>query len=63
MSEDLLAAVALLLVLEGLFPFAAPQAMRRMWQQISSLPDKSLRTIGFISMLIGLILLYLVRHS
>lgn len=63
MSDDLLAAFALLLVIEGLFPFAMPHAMRRMWQQVSSMPDATLRTIGFISMLAGLILLYFIRKS
>ncbi|MFA7097030.1 MAG: DUF2065 domain-containing protein [Gammaproteobacteria bacterium] len=61
MWRDLLAAVALLLVLEGILPFANPQGMRRAWQMMAQLDDRSLRTAGLISMGLGLLLLYWVR--
>ena len=63
MSDDLLAALALVLIIEGLFPFAAPAVMRRMWQQVAELPDNVLRRMGFFSMLAGLIFLYFVRKA
>lgn len=59
--NDLLAALALLLVLEGLMPFLAPDALRRTLLQIVELDDKTLRTIGLVSMLAGLMLLAVVR--
>lgn len=59
--NDLLAALALVLVLEGLMPFLAPDALRRTLLQIVELDDKTLRTIGLVSMLAGLMLLAVVR--
>lgn len=59
--SDFGAAVALLLVLEGLLPFLSPQALRRTLAEIARLDDRTLRTIGLISLLAGLGLLALVR--
>jgi uncharacterized protein YjeT (DUF2065 family) len=61
MWRDLGAAVALLLVLEGIFPFINPDGMRRTLLAISQLPDQSLRFAGLTSMLIGLVLLYVIN--
>ena len=58
---DLFAALALVLVLEGIFPFINPAGMRRKLEMISQLNDGQLRTIGMISMAIGLLVLFLVR--
>ena len=58
---DLGAALALLLVLEGLLPFLGPDALRRTLDQIIRLDDRTLRTIGLVSILAGLGLLALVR--
>lgn len=62
MWNDLLAAVALVLVLEGLMPFLSPSAMRRTMEQLVRLPDLTLRGVGLVSMVSGALLLYLVRH-
>ncbi len=59
--NDLGAALALLLVLEGLLPFLGPEALRRTLVQIVQLDDRALRTIGLVSILVGLGLLALVR--
>lgn len=59
--SELLTAFALVLVLEGIFPFALPQAWRRAMRQASALDDNSLRIVGAVSMALGLILLYFVR--
>ncbi len=59
---DLLAALALVLVLEGIFPFVNPAGMRRKLEMISRLDDGQLRTIGIVSMAIGLALLFFVRN-
>ncbi len=50
------AALALVLIIEGLLPFLAPGAFRR-----GSRSCRPLRALGLISMLIGLLLLYWVR--
>lgn len=59
--SDLLAAVALYLVLEGILPFLNPQAMKRVMLLFSNLGDSQLRIWGLLSMSGGLVLLYLVR--
>ncbi len=61
MWDDLLAAIALVLVLEGILPFLNPQGLRKTLLTMSQLEDRSLRWIGLISMTLGVGLLYLVR--
>jgi len=61
MWNDLFAAMALVLVLEGIMPFVAPGRWREAIRLISQQNDRTLRTIGFMSMLIGALLLYVVR--
>jgi uncharacterized protein YjeT (DUF2065 family) len=61
MWNDLLAAIALLLVIEGILPFLNPQALRNTLQQMIKLDDRSLRLIGLGSMLAGVALLYWIR--
>lgn len=59
--NDLLAALALLLVLEGLMPFLNPAGLRRALIQVAGLPDSVLRGVGLASMLLGLLLLWWLR--
>jgi len=59
--SDLLAALALVLVLEGLMPFLSPDSYRRVIRAAIELDDVLLRTIGVVSMIVGLALLLLVR--
>ncbi|EKD54392.1 MAG: hypothetical protein ACD_60C00087G0004 [uncultured bacterium] len=56
-----LMAIALVFVLEGLLPFLAPHLWRRVMQNMLIQPDKTVRMIGLVSMLIGLGLLYLLN--
>ncbi len=63
MANDLLAALALVLVLEGVLPFASPRMVRKMWENISSMPDHQLRIFGLVSMVVGVLLLTLIRQS
>ena len=58
---DLLAALALVLVIEGIMPFLSPASMRRMMASVSQLDDRTLRISGLVSMVAGLLLLYIVR--
>jgi uncharacterized protein YjeT (DUF2065 family) len=62
MWNDLLAAVALVLVFEGVMPFLNPGGLRQTLARIAELPDRSLRIAGLVSMTAGAILLYVVRH-
>jgi uncharacterized protein YjeT (DUF2065 family) len=59
--QDLLAALALMLVLEGILPFLNPRRYRNLLKMLDEMDDATVRRIGFISMLLGLGLLYLVR--
>jgi uncharacterized protein YjeT (DUF2065 family) len=58
---DLFAAVAILLVVEGLLPFLNPGATRRLFAQLAQMAEKELRVGGIASILAGLLLLYFVR--
>ena len=59
--EALLTALSLVLVLEGLLPFAAPALWRRGMQRVLAGDDAALRRVGSVSMALGLVLLYSVR--
>jgi uncharacterized protein YjeT (DUF2065 family) len=61
-ATDLLAALSLMLVLEGLLPFASPGLLRRVLLHAAQLGDRELRMSGLASMLVGVGLLYLARH-
>ncbi|MGF1527566.1 MAG: DUF2065 domain-containing protein [Candidatus Competibacterales bacterium] len=61
MWQDLFSALGLVLVIEGILPFLHPRGMRRFWDQIRRTDDQTLRTTGFISMLLGLVVLYFSR--
>ena len=61
--SDLWAACALYLVLEGLMPFANPGGMKRALAQLSQLDERTLRIAGFLSMVAGAVLLYIVRGT
>lgn len=56
-----LMAFGLVFVIEGLLPFLAPRIWRNAMQQMVTQPDRVLRLFGLISMLIGLMLVYLFR--
>ncbi len=53
-------AFALMLVIEGLLPFASPRRWRGMLSTISNSGDQAVRTVGLASMVLGLIILYLL---
>ncbi|MFC1602961.1 DUF2065 domain-containing protein [Pseudomonadota bacterium] len=61
MWHDLLVALALVMVIEGILPFLNPNGMRNMMRMMSEMDDKALRMTGLISMLIGVATLYLVN--
>jgi hypothetical protein len=61
--NDLWAACALYLVLEGLMPFANPGGMKRALAQLAQLDERTLRIAGFLSMAAGAVLLYFVRGA
>lgn len=58
---ELLIAIALVLVLEGLLPFLSPGGFRGMMLRVGQLTDRQLRIGGLVSMAIGVVLLYMIR--
>ena len=58
-SDTFWAALALVLVLEGLFPFLSPRRLAQTFQQLLQLRDGQLRFFGLCSILLGLLLLWL----
>jgi uncharacterized protein YjeT (DUF2065 family) len=54
-------ALALVLVIEGLFPFVSPAGWRKMFTQLLSLSDGQIRFFAICSILGGLLMIWLVR--
>lgn len=59
--SDLLAALALYLVLEGIMPFLNPRGVKRLMLTFANCADRQMRIWGLASMSAGLVLLYIVR--
>jgi hypothetical protein len=59
--HDLLAALALMLVIEGIVPFLNPAGLRRTLALMSQLDDRTLRVAGLASMLAGVATLYWIN--
>ena len=62
MWRDLGAALALVLVLEGILPFLSPGSMRRVLTLMAQTGDAALRATGAASMLLGIVALYLINR-
>lgn len=61
MLDALWIALALLLVLEGLMPAIHPHGWRRMFTQLLQLDDQQIRQVGLVSMVLGLVLLWVLQ--
>lgn len=61
MWQDVLVAVSLVLVIEGILPFLSPSAWRTMVLNVAQMNNRSLRTMGLVSMLIGVVLLHWIK--
>jgi uncharacterized protein YjeT (DUF2065 family) len=59
MGDLLLAALALVLIFEGLLPFLSPRRWREVFLRATPMTDGQIRFIGLSSMLIGLAALLL----
>jgi len=57
-ASDFLTALALLLIFEGLMPFANPAQWKQVLSSISNLENSKIRLFGFFSIIGGLLLLY-----
>lgn len=61
MSDYWLAALGLMLVLEGIMPFVFPAAWRETLRKASEFQDGQARFIGLSLMLSGLLLIYWIK--
>ncbi|GAB4171146.1 MAG: hypothetical protein Kow0020_05710 [Wenzhouxiangellaceae bacterium] len=61
MLADLLAAFALMLVIEGLMPTISPEGWRGLVRQLAELSDASIRAVGIGMLLAGAVLFHLAR--
>lgn len=59
--HDLLRALCLALILEGIMPFLYPRRWRQMAAILAMTSDRQLRLLGLALMLTGLGFLYLMR--
>ena len=62
MWHELWIALALLLIVEGVFPFLSPDGLRKTLVAIHQLSDSQLRFAGLTSMLLGVVLLYIINR-
>jgi hypothetical protein len=60
-GQTLLMAIALMMVLEGVGPFAFPARWRQTVSAMSRLPNDALRVGGLVVMVLGLLLLFLAK--
>ena len=56
-----LMALALMLILEGVLPFLAPNLWRDTFRKITQMNDGQIRFVGLSSMIVGLVILWFVR--
>lgn len=54
-------ALCLMLVIEGIMPFLYPRRWREMVRMLSEIDDRTMRVIGFSSMLLGTTILYIIN--
>ena len=58
---EILTALALVLIIEGMVPFVGPGKYRQIVAQMAQLSDNHLRTVGLVVMIAWLVLLFIVR--
>ncbi|HXS54202.1 MAG TPA: DUF2065 domain-containing protein [Usitatibacter sp.] len=61
MTEIVLAAIALMLVIEGILPFTSPRLWREVFVKLTTMTDGQIRFAGLTSMMVGLIILFLAH--
>ncbi|HJS76337.1 MAG TPA: DUF2065 domain-containing protein [Burkholderiales bacterium] len=61
MGTTFVMALALMLILEGVLPFLAPNLWRDTFRKITQMTDGQIRFIGLSSMIVGLLILLWTR--
>jgi len=57
---EILTAVALVMIIEGVLPFAGPGKYKQLVAQVAQLSDNQLRMFGLSTMIAGVLLLFIV---
>ncbi len=60
---ELLAALAIVMILEGALPFVAPRLWRDTFQKLVGLSDGQIRFVGLVAILAGIGGLLLIRDA
>lgn len=58
-DERWLQVLGLVLIIEALLPFISPRSYRQVVQQIANTPDKALRAIALVILVVGAVLVML----
>ena len=58
---DFLSAIGLIFILEGLLLFSSPKRLKKILQIVTIYPETKIRIIGGVSVLIGIVLLWIIR--
>jgi len=61
MWQDILTAVSLFLIIEGMVPFIGPEFYRQAVVRIAQMDDNSLRLTGLTIASVGVVMLFIVR--
>ncbi len=61
MWQELGVALCLVLVIEGIIPFLYPRRWRQIVMMLADVSDRDMRIAGFMSMVVGSGLLYLIN--
>jgi len=61
--DSLWPAFALLLIIEGILPFAAPSVWRETFRKLVELSDGQLRFVGLASITLGVVFLLLINYA
>lgn len=61
MLVEILTAICLVLVLEGIMPFLSPRSYKDALRALLQVSDDKIRIVGLSSMLVGVVLLVLIR--
>ncbi|WP_242602000.1 DUF2065 domain-containing protein [Legionella yabuuchiae] len=59
---NFLSALALVLVLEGIMPFASPSTWKKLIVKVVTTENRLVRISGFFSMMVGVILLTIIHQ-
>jgi len=62
-ADQLWTALALVLVLEGLLPLAAPRLWRDSFRRLTELTDGQLRFVGLAAIAAGIAALLVISHA